>query len=672
MTDKIFTFDEPDHEYELTPDERILYPFKRIEKPSVWAVNKMRFGFGYGETGSFSFDGREWQREILDAYAEYKTVIICGPVQVGKSVCGNDIPWLWWNENVGGRSLIAYADKETAEDTFQEKLKDNIKNVIPHLWSGNDDDLKQGKISLLNGIARCASANVENDFATFPADFVVLDEVAKYDTNFDVIGASKGRQKSYKGMPGLHGILSIVSSPKKHGDPLYNAIHEGGVLILRPRMPCPHCGKFHELTDENIKEIGTVKGVDEHGQQIVELDHNPTRIRLMQEAAAKYECPNCHLEIPNSSRWVMLKKVVWLAEGEDIEEGRITNPHPLRGKTDSVCFWFNRLVSMPDRWSWADCLSAFFAARQAANPKAWDIYLNEDMARFTNPNTERISHSYLYSKRDEYLQYTEEARVPDGVIIMTAGIDTQDDGFYFVIRGWGKNMESWLVRQDFIHCDIKDSKFHDPVEVFLRLKQGIFNPVYVRNGGEQCTFSLGLIDEGGHRQRDVHFISRQLPIFRPYKGSSQPNAEPIKRSKNNIHYLGNTRHWSELVQRFMESDTWHLPKDISREYLEQVVKQYWLEEKDRHGNTKFKWISGGNDHYRDCENLAIAAAYIIGLPETLNDEARVEKLVARVQKQTDGVLATINKEVGQQSEQKPKPERKIPEDPFAYRDRRRY
>ncbi len=130
MTDPIFTFDEPEHEFPLTDEERMLYPFKTMMRPSEWAVKKMKFGHGYGETGDFSFEGREWQREILDAPLTYSTIIICGPVQIGKCVVGNDVPWLWWNENVGGRSLVAYTDKEKVEAVFTEKMKDNIKNVI--------------------------------------------------------------------------------------------------------------------------------------------------------------------------------------------------------------------------------------------------------------------------------------------------------------------------------------------------------------------------------------------------------------------------------------------------------------------------------------------------------------------------------------------------------------
>ena len=305
------------------PDEtRDLFASKEIPRPSDWAPGNVKFGIAYSEPGTFSFNGRDWQKPIIDAYYErifagcklpdryenkqgYKTVMVCGPVQIGKSVCGIDIPWIWWNKFVGGRSLLIYADLDAAQKTFEEKIKSNIKLNLPELWDGNQDHLKQEKVVLINGIAKCGSANVENDFATFPSDLVQLDEVSKYRSNkkesggFDAIAAARGRQKSYHGITGYHGILGIVSSPKRHGDPFYNEIHKGGVLILRCQMPCPACGEYHELTDANIKELSNERG---------EFDHDHARVA--RDNAAVYECPKCLATINDVDRWQMIKKYI--------------------------------------------------------------------------------------------------------------------------------------------------------------------------------------------------------------------------------------------------------------------------------------------------------------------------------------------------------------------------
>lgn len=651
-------FNIPIPKYQASPEIRKLFAFREVERPSEWAEKNIVLGRGYGEPGEFSFKGREWQREILDSFLEYKTVIVCKPVQTGGSLCAIDIPWLWWNEFIGGRSLIVYADKDTVEGVFEEKIKDNVRNNIRHLWNGNEDNLRQDKIILNNGIARCATANAETDFATFPADFVGLDEVAKYRNTFDVVGMARGRQKSYWGLPGYHGLLSIVSSPKKHGDPLYNQIHKGGVLVLRYKMPCPWCHKFHELTDENIKETANDKG---------EFDHDPTRIR--QEQAAQYECPDCKKIITDNHRWEMIAKGRWLAEGERVEKsGAIIGEVTARKKSDTVCFWYNRLLSQPDKWTFADCLAAFFEARHSRDPLDWQIYQNEDMARFVNPKTQIIGHSLLLSKCQKYFQFGERAKVPAGVVITTAGVDSQDTGFYYTVDGWGRNMESWRIRHDFIKCDMRDDTFNDPIKVLEEFKRGIFYPGYRREDGTEIGISIGLIDEGGHRQKDVRFICKHIPIFRSYKGSSYKNAEPLKKSKTDFHFMGNTQYWSDLVSHMIESEAWHLPEDVSKPFLDQVPRQYWSETRDRNGNVKYKWVSGGDDHYRDCVNLALAAAHLLNLPEKLNDEGKTKQLNEAVKKQS-----LVEKALVSQDPSKPEPEKKPRkrEDPTVYRDRLR-
>ncbi|HBO79766.1 MAG TPA: terminase, partial [Cupriavidus sp.] len=35
------------------------------------------------------------------------------------------------------------------------------------------------------------------------------------------------------------------------------------------------------------------------------------------------------------------------------------------------------------------------------------------------------------------------AEVPDGVAVVTVGVDTQDDRFELEVIGWGRNEESW-------------------------------------------------------------------------------------------------------------------------------------------------------------------------------------------------------------------------------------
>lgn len=47
------------------------------------------------------------------------------------------------------------------------------------------------------------------------------------------------------------------------------------------------------------------------------------------------------------------------------------------------------------------------------------------------------------------------AEVPDGVAVLTAGIDTQNDRLEIEVVGWGKDEESWSVAFDVIEVTLK-------------------------------------------------------------------------------------------------------------------------------------------------------------------------------------------------------------------------
>lgn len=53
---------------------------------------------------------------------------------------------------------------------------------------------------------------------------------------------------------------------------------------------------------------------------------------------------------------------------------------------------------------------------------------------------EAADDNVLLSRRERY-----NADLPDGVLLVTAGVDVQDDRFEVEITGWGKGYESWGI-----------------------------------------------------------------------------------------------------------------------------------------------------------------------------------------------------------------------------------
>jgi hypothetical protein len=213
------------------------------------------------------------------------------------------------------------------------------------------------------------------------------------------------------------------------------------------------------------------------------------------------------------------------------------------------------------------------------------------------------------------------------VVIILCGIDTQDKGFYFVLRGFGTGKESWLLDCDWIPCDMPKDK--DPGEVLgaiqRRINRRCEGGAYHTQDGRQLYITMALWDRGGHKANFVDYCVARMPQFCAYIGSVEKLSPLIKQSDKNGIYWGNTENLSRIVDSDSLLENWHLPEDVPKDYMDQFVRQYDKEEIDRYGNKKSRRVKGGIDHYRDCENYIQGCVISLGLDELLFDGNKIDE-----------------------------------------------
>lgn len=600
----MFKFPKSKHEYKFTRSEHSAFRIKDRLPVSVWAEKHFKLTKAYVNPGRFFV--YPWQREPLDALNEYDLIYFLGPVQTGKSVMA-EVCVGYSIDNYSLNGMLIYANEKTAAKVFKYRIRPSIEQIpaLRKYWSGKDDDLTIKNIELQNCIWGIASAENKNDIASFPAGFICASEVSKYRSkDFNQIAMMRGRQQAYLSR-GLYKRL-LESSPYNTGDIFYNEIYKSGTLILDPFVPCPHCGHYQVLTDSQIFEV-CPDGVE---------TKDSARIRRKKDLAVRYECEKCTEEIKEGDRPGMMEKVVWAAP--KIEEGKYCqdaeevtkNGNVLcdREGYEAVCFNWNRLVD--SSYKFYECLARFFESRKS--PETFRVYQNEDMARFYKIKTSRLDGDSLLTKCLGYLQ---DSKVPRGVKVVVCGMDTQDSGFYYEIRGFGRNMESWLLRHGFIECSVNDELFKDRSEIFSLFQEELLSKPLTREDGASLNIKFGFIDRGGHRPADVDHLCNNIPWLHGYIGSTivNPKLPMIKKSEKESFYLGQTQLFSEQVAQYIETDIWHLPEDVEEDYLTQITAQYGVEEESKHGVVKIKWVCLKNDHYRDCCNLSFASAKILNL-----------------------------------------------------------
>ena len=626
-----YEFDK--HKFPFWKGFKELFKIKDFILPSDWINEHFRLSTAYAIQGKITLF--EWQVVPANAIVYFDVVVFIAPVQTGKSMLGEGVA-AYMIDNNPVNMMFIYAKKDTVEDVFEERLKPMIKDVpvIRRYWSGYEDDLTKKKLKLYPCIIRVASAGLKTEIATHNAGFVYGSELAKWPKKaFSQTKAIEGRKQASR-MLGRKTRTLYETSPEHDQDPSYVECNKQGTVWFRPHYECPHCGHWQVLTDRQIKEKPNGKGG---------FDHNPERIK--QDKAAWYECENCKQEITEDERIKMAFGVRWMTKDnktpfEDIIK---SENRPYR-----AVFQWNRLVDTT--WSFAECLASFFDAINSPNPNDLKTYRNEDMAEWVKLSAKRFEDSYLRSKCLRYTQFGADAYIPDGVSILLVGVDTQDTGFYYVVRGYGKNLESWLVRADFIHCDMKESKFSNPATVLSTFTEELNRYPYQKRDGTSLPIFAGLIDRGGHRSGDVDYIVDHSPNIEAYIGGTQRMAPLIEQKKSGYH-IGNTENLSRIVTKQIESVIWHLPKDIQPEYCIQVLNQYDEEIIDTRGNKKKRWMCKDPDHYRDCENYLVGLVVELDLQSQLFDDMNVADIEAQLSKKPEDKMVEV----------RPAPEPEIPD-----------
>ena len=92
----------------------------------------------------------------------------------------------------------------------------------------------------------------------------------------------------------------LETTPFEVGDYMYGEVYTEGTLIVHPYYPCPHCGVYHEYTDQQIKLRD-------------EKYKSPMMIRRYKSEAVYYECPHCLQEITERDRAIVDDAVIWAA-----------------------------------------------------------------------------------------------------------------------------------------------------------------------------------------------------------------------------------------------------------------------------------------------------------------------------------------------------------------------
>ena len=226
----------------------------------------------------------------------------------------------------------------------------------------------------------------------------------------------------------------------------------------------------------------------------------------------------------------------------------------------------------------------------------------------------------LLSRRERY-----EAWLPEGVLLLTAAVDVQDDRFEIEVVGWGKGCESWGIQYEKLYGDL------DREEAWERLELWLGQEFYFASGSS-LLLAWTCIDTGGHKTTECYQFLKRMEKKRKrisgIKGFGRPGQGiPLLHSlstnneyKAKVFILGVDSGKETVMSRLSIKDPGpgycHFPSNPDRGYSDQVIKGFNSEQrvtemKDGRAVSKWKPKSGIRNEPLDLRVYNTAAVEIL-------------------------------------------------------------
>lgn len=555
-----------------------------LQNPWQWAEGHLTLSArSTPYPGRFSTARTPFVREPLAAFqdAAVRRITLCFSAQSGKTTVLS-VALAYTIAEAPGPCLYALPSESAALSFSRNRLQPLIQDceVLSRHMTAKKYDFSRLEMLLDRMTIYMAGAQTPAQLAMRPIRYLFADEIDKWpgstSKEADSLSLAVERVKSFRD----HKVV-LASTPTVESGPIWSNFLAGSRELYH--ITCTGCGTCFapEWPDIRWPEDATLEQVRED---------------------TWLECPECQERYTERQKVSLLQGGSWIATNPDAPE-------------DHRSFRVSEIMSPVTRWS--DLACKFLTARAAA--KIGDLgplhsFVNSSLAQcWSEPEHQSHAKPEHVQRLCDTRQQGELPGLP--IAALTAGVDTQDNGFWCVIRAWGENMTSWLVRE----CFAPDAA--TMVEILL-------NSRFRHPDGTDHAVRMVFWDSAGHRTAEVYDICRKSPIFKAMHGvqklwgstwaskqidkytSRDGKSHPIPGGLQLIRI--DTTHYKDLLSAKLNLDpgqpgSMSIPQDISGDYLSHMTSEYrdakgvWQRPKHKRGDL---W---------DCEVYALAAADCLGV-----------------------------------------------------------
>ncbi len=436
---------------------------------SEWAdTHRILSVEGSAEPGQWKTSRNPPMREIMDALSENSNcekIVFMKPSQWGGTEIGsNFIGYII--DHAKGPCAVVMPTERSLNDWVSQKFDPMAKettavaDALAKKSNKSSDNNAQRK-KFIGGILYFKTAGSTAELKSTSLRFAVGDEIDEWEwstTQGDPIHLLAIRLTAFH-----NSKLYLVSSPTmKDASHIEDEFERGDQR--RYNVPCPHCGELQVLKWPNLRFEKDIA--------------NPKKITHVYYACEHHGCV-----IQEHEKTQMLAAGKWIA---NVPENRYRS-YQINGLYTPIGLgksW------MQLAYEWIDAQD---------DVKNLMVFLNTRMAESFADRSHDIKANVLKARAEPY----ELRTIPIGCLVLTVGVDTQDNRLEIQITGHGVDDRTWPIDYHVIFGNPAHDEIWDALTAYL------LNATFTNHFGKSLRLEATAIDTGGHHTHKVYEFVRK-------------------------------------------------------------------------------------------------------------------------------------------------------------------
>lgn len=412
-------------------------------------------------SGKYSTDFTPHVVGVFEAYEDVNIseIVLCWSAQSAKSTAAQ-VCMLYNMDNYQGNQIFLMPSVDHVKSYSKTKLHPMIEYSprLKELKPSNKDLFGLFEMHMANGVLNLIGGGSATALASRSSGRLFPDEIDKLKFELkneaDPLSLLIERAKWFPDRK-----IFKTSTPTTEDGKIYMDFKRGTQEYYY--IPCINCD--HHFNPKWYKDM--------------KWDNSDDLTNEEKSYTAYVECPSCGYHLKDKHKYKMLQKGKWVKHNEKA-------PSHIRS------FHFSEILSNTTPWS--DLVLKFLEASDKAK-----LGYKSELKNFVNSSLGEPWLEYDGSTvNDEFIeglvdQDRPRSVVPNWVRGLLAGVDTQDNGFYYTVMGFGEGNTSCVISEGF-------------VDTFENLE----NAVIFSQFGDQKVLKI-FMDAMGHKTDEVYDFCRK-------------------------------------------------------------------------------------------------------------------------------------------------------------------